>query len=125
MTILTSHLSTWCKQVLKQQLASLQVVTTELAAHLTKLAEKHASAPEEGQTGQAALQQRLRKIELTVAGIPLSRPSCKPCDLHCQIASGSIRDLKKRKREKTTHFGVNLMRSQVLLYQAARLQGLL
>ncbi|KAA6427105.1 MAG: hypothetical protein FRX49_02862 [Trebouxia sp. A1-2] len=54
-------------QVLKQQLASLQVVTTELAAHLTKLAEKHASAPEEGQTGQAALQQRLRKIELTVA----------------------------------------------------------
>ncbi|KAL0054421.1 hypothetical protein WJX82_008654 [Trebouxia sp. C0006] len=54
-------------QVLKQQLDSLQGVTAELTAHLTKLAEKHASASEEGQTGQAALQQRLRKIELTVA----------------------------------------------------------
>ena len=69
MTIPTSHLLTWCKQVLKQQLGSLQGVTTELADHLTKLAEKHASASEEG---QAALQQRLRKIELTVAGMPMS-----------------------------------------------------
>lgn len=72
MTIPTSHPLTWCKQVLKQQLDSLQGVTAELTAHLTKLAEKHASASEEGQTGQAALQQRLRKIELTVAGMPLS-----------------------------------------------------
>ena len=69
MTIPTSHLLTWCKQVLKQQLGSLQGVTTELADHLTKLAEKHASASEEG---QAVLQQRLRKIELTVAGMPMS-----------------------------------------------------
>ena len=69
MTIPTSHLLTWCKQILKQQLGSLQGVTTELADHLTKLAEKHASASEEG---QAVLQQRLRKIELTVAGMPMS-----------------------------------------------------
>ncbi len=69
-TIWTLHWLTWCQQVLKQQLGSLQGVTTELADHLTKLAEKHASASEEGQTGQAALQQRLRKIELTVAGMP-------------------------------------------------------
>ena len=74
MTIPASHLLTWCKQVLKQQLDSLQGVTTELAGHLTKLAGKHASASEEGQTGQAALQQRLRKIELTVAGMPVSSP---------------------------------------------------
>jgi len=70
MTIWTLHLLTWCKQALKQQLGSLQGETTEMAAHLTKLAEMHASASEEGQTGQAALQQRLRKIELTVAGVP-------------------------------------------------------
>lgn len=72
MTIWALHWLTWCKQVLKQQLDSLQGVTAELTAHLTKLAEKHASASEEGQTGQAALQQRLLKIELTVAGMPLS-----------------------------------------------------
>ncbi|KAL0035441.1 hypothetical protein WJX77_006473 [Trebouxia sp. C0004] len=51
----------------KETQAEVQGETTELAAHLMKLAEKHGGACEEGQTGQAALHHRLRKIELTVA----------------------------------------------------------
>ncbi|DBA92753.1 TPA: hypothetical protein ACH3X1_002949 [Trebouxia sp. C0004] len=54
----------------KETQAEVQGETTELAAHLMKLAEKHGGACEEGQTGQAALHHRLRKIELTVAGMP-------------------------------------------------------
>ena len=92
------HLFYWCEQAVKQQLGSLQSQMTSLATHVeAAAAEQHGQKKsgdglEDSQAGLTALQQRLRKIELTVAGTAPASLCCQSmfASWYCQSMFASL-----------------------------------